>query len=1321
MDHSHRPISMGKGFAPFECPRALVPFAATIQRMLSCGLPEYEYPGKMRSRSLYLASKLSLLLLLLLGIALNSPFSAQADGVCDVTLFGKLYEVFYIPSSGGIAPRFNAISEAIESDSIFGKRINVAVVGTVGGGTAGSYSKYGGLNVSDPNANSATATSESEDISANGNYIIGWRQEFPLVKNPPRAFLISTNGFKFLDELFPAVKELSERVWPPGAPPPGTPGGGSRYGTLGKKVNNSGLMIIQSVPDANSGSTYYLVTNEGKVSPIDPNRGLDLDEFGQAPLPSQLVEFEGQRGLITDVNKNAYVGLRPGIIDWPGGRIDLRAEISAQCNNPVIQKELSDPTGSRPVYINDANHISYGNLLLMPACPNIEFSVQGTSGFVLINGKISIRVGTRFKVRTSIRNLERGSLEKIGITPNGISPFFKMVSPPNPPIPDRIGPNESLVSFSEWEVLVPGQYVGNWTLNADGSCGPVKEETPVLTVEVLPALEKRIVVNSTADRGKKAGVDCCDTGEHLPNGDPECTLRAAIEAVSAGCGNLVEFNIPGDAVPRIAPASRLPSITKPSVLDGKTQSGGFVELDGTAVLNGPGLEITGGNTVIRGFVIHGFQGDQGMGILMKGFSGNVISGNRLGTDATGNTERRNTVAIGIDQSSLNRIGGSSSADANIIGGDGIAIKDGEANRIVGNRIGIGVNGSALTEGKFGVLLLGGRGTIVGGAGTEGNLISSAFGVAFNPSASIDDTVIDSNRIGLQEDGTSVGKAASHPRIGIAVLGRSSGVIRNTTIQNNEIAGHRVDLFIARSSVTGVVVRKNKMGMTFAGGTGLPTGIASEDLEYGLRVDGAENVLITGNVIAGHQWDVLNSGSEQFEVDPNDGEIFLHDPEHALEVNSMDLAPGPVRIEQNTIGLNTSGNVPVGTKSHSGLVVFGGAVGTVIRDNVVAGHAENEVWLIDGGQHVVAGNRLGTPDGIDRGSKTGLLLDDPKSVLVGPSGVSPGNTIGWNAVSGIHLRGAPIDPVIRLNQIGTDPTGLAAWPNGTGIQAGTVDVRGDSVGLRIENNIIAGNTKVGVAILLTNETVLQGNRIGTSPINTPVPNQTGVIVGNAPVRLLQNTIAHNQTAGVSIVGKQPALIQGGPIYANGTGLGIEGIFYDSAPFVPPAAPVILRSRPNDQGKVTVVYLVTALGGTGEAEVEIYGNRTAENQGRTPLLRRKTPAGDPLLGKIEVEATSAFAVLDSFTATFTRDGQTSEFSEASPGLSFELSRPKLTSTSDTELTMQWSGSPFIVPEQANSPDGPWEEVTAKPVISSDGTAVLTLPVEAGTKFFRLRLNL
>jgi hypothetical protein len=111
----------------------------------------------------------------------------------------------------------------------------------------------------------------------------------------------------------------------------------------------------------------------------------------------------------------------------------------------------------------------------------------------------------------------------------------------------------------------------------------------------------------------------------------------------------------------------------------------------------------------------------------------------------------------------------------------------------------------------------------------------------------------------------------------------------------------------------------------------------------------------------------------------------------------------------------------------------------LRNNVVAGHAEHEVWLVDSAGHGVAGNHLGTPNGADFGSKTGLRIDDSENLNIGPDGIAAGNVIGLNSVAGIYLRGAANDVRIRDNRIGTDPGGNIAWPNRVGILAQPADV------------------------------------------------------------------------------------------------------------------------------------------------------------------------------------------------------------------------------------------------------------------------------------------
>lgn len=92
---------------------------------------------------------------------------------------------------------------------------------------------------------------------------------------------------------------------------------------------------------------------------------------------------------------------------------------------------------------------------------------------------------------------------------------------------------------------------------------------------------RKIVVNSVADRPALSAANCCDTGEKLANGEAECTLRAAIEAVNAGCGDRIEFAVPNVSIPKISPLTPLPALDVKVDIDGTTQSGGKVEISGT--------------------------------------------------------------------------------------------------------------------------------------------------------------------------------------------------------------------------------------------------------------------------------------------------------------------------------------------------------------------------------------------------------------------------------------------------------------------------------------------------------------------------------------------------------------------------------------------------------------------------------------------------------------------------------------------------------------------------------------------------------------------
>ena len=109
----------------------------------------------------------------------------------------------------------------------------------------------------------------------------------------------------------------------------------------------------------------------------------------------------------------------------------------------------------------------------------------------------------------------------------------------------------------------------------------------------------------------------------------------------------IVFAIPGRGLHTITPASPLPDLTDPVVLDATTQPGfagrPVVVLDGSQTF-GDGLHITCGGSTVRGLVIDGFRG---AGIAIDTQGGNVIEGNYLGTDPTGTAARGNAVGVSV--------------------------------------------------------------------------------------------------------------------------------------------------------------------------------------------------------------------------------------------------------------------------------------------------------------------------------------------------------------------------------------------------------------------------------------------------------------------------------------------------------------------------------------------------------------------------------------------------------------------------------------------------------------------------------------------------
>jgi hypothetical protein len=116
------------------------------------------------------------------------------------------------------------------------------------------------------------------------------------------------------------------------------------------------------------------------------------------------------------------------------------------------------------------------------------------------------------------------------------------------------------------------------------------------------------------------------------------SLRQAIlDANADPFVDTIAFVIAGGGVQTIRPASALPAITKPVVIDGTTQPGftgtPLIVLDGgSAGLFANGLTLTGGHSAVEGLVINNFGRSA---IVLSGQGEDLVVGNYLGTDVTG--------------------------------------------------------------------------------------------------------------------------------------------------------------------------------------------------------------------------------------------------------------------------------------------------------------------------------------------------------------------------------------------------------------------------------------------------------------------------------------------------------------------------------------------------------------------------------------------------------------------------------------------------------------------------------------------------------------
>lgn len=655
------------------------------------------------------------------------------------------------------------------------------------------------------------------------------------------------------------------------------------------------------------------------------------------------------------------------------------------------------------------------------------------------------------------------------------------------------------------------------------------------------------VTNDVADDNPGDGI--CRA---IINSEPHCTFRAAVEEANASSGvNTIEFNIPGavGGVRVIIFTSQLPPITEPIIIDGYTQNGASeatagntaaIKIDLRFPTQGTGLQINGGNSLIRGVSIYyatdaialnsngntiignhvaangsawndasgihitganntiggltpnlrnviSRNFDSGIFIDGVGATGNVIIGNYIGTnnDGTGDNGSINH-GVYILNAPNNTVGGTSAGSRNIITGNdttGVRIEGSTAsgNQILGNYIGLDVTGNDGMGNYHGIHILNAPNNTVGGTSTAArNVISWNGSGGSGIGVYIEGIVSTGNTVlGNYIGLNAAGNADWGNGRGILILNAPGNTIGGTaTGAGNVISGsHFSGLQIEGSSASGNQVLGNLIGLDAAGNAAIPNGF---NTFHGVYIFNAPNNIIGGAA----------SGARNI-ISGNTG--------NGINLEGANASGN--QILGNIIGLNLAGNATI-PNMRSGIWVRG-APNTIIggqttgTHNIISGNGVNGIQIDTNGANgtqvlgnIIGLNAMGTA--ALGNAKDGIHIEVVSNTTIGGAADNAGNIISGNGnfsngsnEFGIYAYNATNTQIFG-NIIGLNAAGTAAIPNSEdgihleysvgGVIGGTADGAG---------NVVSGNGRYGVMLRSYRDSghLVQGNIVGLNAAGT----------------------------------------------------------------------------------------------------------------------------------------------------------------------------------------------------------------------------------------------
>ena len=448
--------------------------------------------------------------------------------------------------------------------------------------------------------------------------------------------------------------------------------------------------------------------------------------------------------------------------------------------------------------------------------------------------------------------------------------------------------------------------------------------------------------------------------------------------------------------------------------------------------------------------ISGNTGD-GVNITGSGTTGNFVEGNFIGLDAAGTAAVANATGVLIDSGATNNtLGGTTAAARNVISGNvdvGVYLSSaGSGNQVSGNYIGTDATGTSSIPNVHGIVTHWLTGTVIGGltdvpGSGPGNVISGNSADGISPDIGVQ---VIGNLVGTDQSGTqALGNGTVSVGGGIHMSGDATGLVIGGTdpLAKNVIAGNpNVGVWFEGGN-NGVLIG-NFVGLDVSGTHAIPQ-------KVGIVATGVLGVQITGNVVAGSQLDQVEIGLTTSGISIKGNLIGTDRTGSAIAIGDIPASSG-IKVSGTATGLQIGGaaagegNVVSGS-NQDGIVLSGASItGAIVQGNRIGTDATGfgdvgntrDGLVVDQGQDItIGGTTLGTGNTIAYNDRYGVRVVGATAARVSIRG----NSIFANTNLGIDLGGDGV----TLNSANTNgPNGFTHFPV---LSAGTVGPQTHVVG------------------------------------------------------------------------------------------------------------------------------------------------------------------------------------------------------------------------------------------------------------------------------------